>query len=521
MSFLCGAFFAQGALDYNYQLVYVDHEKIYYSIIQNDGDLYFGTNKGVYVIDDNLKLVEHDQSIKGPININLGSDDIKIKFKNAPESLPLGEFSNTITSIQSFQNYVYVVSRGALFVFKNKSYSFKPFESVRSITKNYIGSYGGVFFKDEMLSYPPYTNGQIKEYDDITFICYDGLFAIDGNEKKILYDAPAGNRKYGALKNIFKLQDNSYIVVSDIGLYRYHHNDNRFELIYESGGAPIVPVRLNFQNGYEFKPGFWFGQNNTLYKINLSTYETSTIYTFDNKIVDIVREKDIIYAITNDQRITSLYSDNHRTFAVNTVKLESQPHTIKFVDDYLFLSGDDGLSIYDIFGDRLHNLIVRDEFNRGAIFKKDNVISIGSIHGVYQFENIDLVVDTISGESYVLNEGQQDNNSLFIAVAILLGFIGLIIVLKQKRKSYNNQEMVTAIKRYIDSNLQKVDVVSISEKFKIDNNLLYHLDHDFRPGEYIKNRRKEKAIELIAKGSSIEKVAKATGYSVSYLKRYF
>ena len=120
----------QGALDYNYQLVYVDHDKIYYSIVQNDGDLYFGTSKGVYVIDENLKLVEHNQSIRGPININLASDDIKIKFKNPPENLPLGEFSNTITSIQRFQNYVYVVSRGALFVFKNKSYSFKPFESV-------------------------------------------------------------------------------------------------------------------------------------------------------------------------------------------------------------------------------------------------------------------------------------------------------------------------------------------------------------------------------------------------------
>ena len=236
--------------------------------------------------------------------------------------------------------------------------------------------------------------------------------------------------------------------------------------------------------------------------------------------MDIVREKDLVYVVTNDQRITSLYSDNHRTFAVNTLTLKSQPHTIEFIDNYLFLSGDDGLSIYDIVEDRLHNLIVRDEFNRGAVLKKDNVISIGSIHGVYQFENIDLVVDTISGESYVINKNQQDN-SLFIAVAILLGSIGLIIVLKQKRKSYNNQEMVVAIKRFIDSNLEKVDVVSISEKFKIDNNLLYHLDPDFRPGEYIKNRRKEKAIELIAKGSSIEKVAKATGYSVSYLKRYF
>ena len=102
MSFLCGAFFAQGALDYNYQLVYVDHEKIYYSIIQNDGDLYFGTNKGVYVIDDNLKLVEHDQSVKGPININLGSDDIKIKFKNAPKACLL---ESLVTQLRAFKAF--------------------------------------------------------------------------------------------------------------------------------------------------------------------------------------------------------------------------------------------------------------------------------------------------------------------------------------------------------------------------------------------------------------------------------
>ena len=81
--------------------------------------------------------------------------------------------------------------------------------------------------------------------------------------------------------------------------------------------------------------------------------------------------------------------------------------------------------------------------------------------------------------------------------------------------------MVLAIQKYIDANLNKVDVVSISEKFKVDNNLLYHLDPDFKPGDYIKQKRKEKATELIAKGLPIEKIAKATGYSVSYLKRYF
>ena len=81
--------------------------------------------------------------------------------------------------------------------------------------------------------------------------------------------------------------------------------------------------------------------------------------------------------------------------------------------------------------------------------------------------------------------------------------------------------MVIAIQKYIDGNLNKVDVISIAEKFNIDNNLLYHLDSDFKPGDYIKQKRKEKVAELLAKGLPIEKIARATGYSVSYLKRYF
>ena len=68
--------------------------------------------------------------------------------------------------------------------------------------------------------------------------------------------------------------------------------------------------------------------------------------------------------------------------------------------------------------------------------------------------------------------------------------------------------MVIAIQNYVDKNLNKVDVISISEKFNIDNNLLYHLDPDFKPGDYIKQKRKGKAMELFAKGLPVEKIAR-------------
>ena len=506
--------------DYDYELVSIDSDKIYYNIVQNDGSLFFGTNQGVYRLDEGIQLVEHTPSVKGPITTNLKQETLRISFTRAPKNIPIGEFGNSITSIQSFQNYVYMISRGKLLIFKNKLYSFSPYESVRSITTSYIGSYNGIFQRGEVLTYPPYTNGQIKEYDDITFICYDGIVAIRGDQQEILYDAPAGNRIYGAIENIFKLQNGNYLVVSNLGLYQYNLEENMFQMIYDGRDGPIIPLRVTFRDGFEFKPGFWFGQNNSLYKINLSTYQVSTIQTFDAEILDLVSERDIIYVLTSDQQVTSLYSDNHRTFVLNKIPLTTTFHTLEHKRNYLFISGDNGLSIYDLSKNQLYNNVVTDEFNRGAVFKTDDAISFGSIHGVYRFENIDLVVDSISTD-YVVNELDYRNDNVLMIIVILLGFAVLIYVFKNRRRSYNNQEMVLEIKKYVDANLNKVDVVAISDKFNIDNNLLYHLDPDFKPGDYIKQKRKEKAAELIAKGLPIEKIAKTTGYSVSYLKRYF
>ena len=514
-------FFSFGSeQNYDYELVSVDSEKIYYTIIKYEGSLFFGTNQGVYRLEKGIQLVEHNPSIKGPVTTNLKQETLRISFTRAPKNIPIGEFGNSITSIQSFQNYVYVISRGKLLIFKNKLYSFSPYESVRSITTSYIGSYNGVFKRGEVLTYPPYTNGQIKEYDDITFICYDGIVAIRGDQQDILYDAPAGNRRYGAIENIFKLQNGNYVVVSDLGLYLYNLEENLFQMIYDGRDGPIIPLRVSFRDGFEFKPGFWFGQNNTLYKINLSTNQVSTIQTFDAKIVDLVSEKDILYVLTSDKQIRSLYSDNHRTFVVSKIPLSATFHTLEYKRNYLFISGNNGLSIYDLSENQLYNNVVTDEFNRGAVFKTDDAISFGSVHGVYRFENIDLVVDSIFTD-YVVNEIDYRIDTILMLIVILLGFVVLIYVFKNRRRSYNNQEMVLEIKKYVDTNLNKVDIVAISEKFNVDNNLLYHLDPDFKPGDYIKQKRKEKAAELIAKGFPIEKIAKVTGYSVSYLKRYF
>ena len=94
--------------NYDHELVYVDSDKIYYSIIQDEGTLYFGTNIGIYKTDNGTKLIEHEISIKGPIDKNLNPEIIRISFIKAPKNILLRIWKYN-HSIQSFKNYVYVI----------------------------------------------------------------------------------------------------------------------------------------------------------------------------------------------------------------------------------------------------------------------------------------------------------------------------------------------------------------------------------------------------------------------------
>ena len=76
------------------------------------------------------------------------------------------EYSNCISDLLIIDKDLFIISRGKLFVFRELWYNFSPYESVRTITKNYIGSYSGIFKGNDLVNYPTYTNGQIKEFEE-------------------------------------------------------------------------------------------------------------------------------------------------------------------------------------------------------------------------------------------------------------------------------------------------------------------------------------------------------------------
>ena len=85
-----------------------------------------------------------------------------------------------------------------------------------------VGSYGGVYINGNKLEKITYTDGQIKEFDSITFVCYNGLLSFKDNIETKLYNNDNSIRtkgEYGAISNIFEIGNSKYLLISDKGLY--------------------------------------------------------------------------------------------------------------------------------------------------------------------------------------------------------------------------------------------------------------------------------------------------------------
>ena len=96
-----------------------------------------------------------------------------------------------------------------------------------------VGSYGGVYINGNKLEKITYTDGQIKEFDSITFVCYNGLLSFKDNIETKLYNNDNSIRtkgEYGAISNIYDIGNSKYLAISDKGIYKYYYKTNTFEV---------------------------------------------------------------------------------------------------------------------------------------------------------------------------------------------------------------------------------------------------------------------------------------------------
>jgi len=500
--------------------------KIFYNFVLYEDELYVSSNKGVFKIEssNNNSLLIFKKDIIGPIKTNFSKNqNYKIKFQSPVVEIKPPTFLNAITDYAFFNNSLFIIRRGKLVSFKKLSYEYSPYESVRSITKNTVGSYNGIFINGKKLKKLKYTDGQIKEFDSITFVCYKGLLSYENNKETIIYrgNDKRNEKKYGNIYDIFLINHPNYLVISSNGLYNYNSEMNTFDLIY-STQKEIIPARVNKNDNKIGNNGvFSFVDKNELISINVNTLETKTLGNWlENNVDDILLcdvEPKNIYTISENKYLHYYKMNSDGLELIEKTPINLTAHTISDFGNLIFLSGNNGLSIYDKNKRKMFDGYILDEFNKNAVYKSENEISFGSIHGIYSFKNLKEFSKNLIFTDFKIEKSYK-SEFFFFLIALFI----LITILVKKYNSSNKinvsrEKLVLNIKNFIQNNLNSVTLKMLEDEFDLAYYEINSLDKDFKPAVFIKNSRKIKAQKMFFDKKSMSEIAQKTGYSETYL----
>ena len=509
--------------------------KIFFNFVLYEDELYVSSNNGIYKIDysNNNTLLIYDKNIIGPIKSNFSkNNNFKIKFQNIDGGFNLGVdiqpkvFLNAITDYAFHNNRLFIIRRGRLVSFKTLAYSYTPYESVRSITKNAVGSYNGIFINGNKLKKLKYTDGQIKEFDNITFVCYRGLLSYENNKETIIYrgNDRRNEKKYGNIYDIFLINEPNYLIISTKGLYKFNSEINSFNLIYKAK-KQVLPVRANKNDNKLGNNGdFSFVDNNEFISININTGDIKILGKWiEENINDILfsdtREIDAnkIYAISNYKYLLHYKYDSDGLELVEKTPIKLTAHTISDHDDLIFLSGNNGLSVYDKNKRKMFDGYILDEFNKNAVYKAENEITLGSINGIYSFENLKEFSKNLIFDDFKIKSTIQYDIVIFVSLVLIILIMIYIKRSNSSKKNISREQLVSNIKIFIQNNLNSVTLKMLEDEFDLAYYEINSLDKDFKPAIFIKNSRKIKAQKMFFDKKSMFEIAQKTGYSETYL----
>ena len=500
--------------------------KIFYNFVLYEDELYVSSNKGVFKIEssNNNSLLIFKKDVIGPIKTNFSKNqNYKTKFQSPVVEIKPPTFLNAITDYAFFNNSLFIIRRGKLVSFKKLSYEYSPYESVRSITKNTVGSYNGIFINGKKLKKLNYSDGQIKEFDSIIFVCYKGLLSYENNKETIIYrgNDKRNEKKYGNIYDIFLINHPNYLIISSNGLYNYNSEMNTFDLIY-STQKEIIPARVNKNDNKIGNNGvFSFVDKNELISINVNTLETKTLGNWlENNVDDILLcdvEPKNIYTISENKYLHYYKMNSDGLELIEKTPINLTAHTISDIGNLIFLSGNNGLSIYDKNKRKIFDGYILDEFNKNAVYKSENEISFGSIHGIYSFKNLKEFSKNLIFTDFKIEKSYK-SEFFFFLIALFI----LITILVKKYNSSNKinvsrEKLVLNIKNFIQNNLNSVTLKMLEDKFDLAYYEINSLDKDFKPAVFIKNSRKIKAQKMFFDKKSMSEIAQKTGYSETYL----
>ncbi|MEK9739944.1 MAG: hypothetical protein VW262_02030 [Flavobacteriaceae bacterium] len=527
-----------------YELKEVLSDEFFYNVVVNSNKLYFSSDSGLFEYDTNSgELILFDKKITAPVNSVL---DIITKksinySKNYNHLLP-DTYKSEYVSAASLKETLILISRGKGFVFKESFYGHKSMGSVRAISENYIGTYSGVFFKNEKLDYPYFTDGRIREFENASFICYNGLKIIYKDKRSINlvspenYEFKVGNATYGFIYDVVEINHPEYLLFSSKGLLEFNIDSLEINYIEEINTPDHSPSTRLYT--YLASEGFKAQLTNVIMYDNK---KISKYISNEKRVIDLLEfTEEIVSAVIDPVQLNRYFVlEKQNQIHSYTQKIDSSgifydkkyiskhqndPHFLSTFQNYLMISGNKGLDIVELTSSEVLSSVIMEEFNVGASYVKNDTLILGGIEGLYYFTKKDLnnLFDVIENDDrqLTLEDSFVSNTTLLIGIIfILLIVIVVLLFTKLKSKSKNKKELLKEIDLFIDQNLATVSIQILIEHFKISNSELYKIMDDKKPGDYIRIKRMNKVKHLRSIDASPEEISELTGFSLSYLKK--
>ena len=512
---------------------YGKNRVVFYNIIKTEYDeVFIGSSIGVLKwTPENLTL--KDKSVLGNMKISSKKrngyyyDNALIDEINTSKKfnylLP-AEYNNHEIPFASIDNYLLLVVNGKLYLFNKLNYikSLKG-KSIRSISKNYVGTYTGIYKNNKLqVDLPNYTNSYIREFGNEVIVNYDGILLKD-SIRVTEHRGVIGNFEYdgidlGYALDVFKFK-NIYILFTTKGIWRTTFKNKPTKIVeFEEVNRMDIektPKFIDFiESNDKEPPRILFYAEKSLELLNLNNFEATKIKTILNGAKDIKRRNNSTYWIDKENLNTLDTNNQIISLLSNTYDF----HTLYPINNNLIvLTSDLGLFKFNIQSKELTK-VLDNEFNRLALYQKNDTLYIGGVDGLIKYS----IKDIIAFKPIKFN---SSIDSLYVTITVLSSIIVILIILYFNKKTVkieqNTPSIEDQINDYITNNLSSVSVVAIQKEFNISYRQLSNIYKPFGPGKKIQQLRTEKTLKMIAAGDNLNLISNTTGYSIGYIKKYF
>lgn len=522
------------AQNLEYEIDYFNNSSFFYNSIVFNNNLYVGSKDGIFELKEN-ELTLYDSSVKGPIKIE--SPEIKkgnVVVSQLYNNLLPAHLKNDPSNVTSYGSKIYIITNGKLFVFTKNAFNKKSVGSVRSISENYIGTYNGVIKKEDNSKIIRYTNSYIREFDQATFICWDGLYYITGSTSKnfnnpIYEGISIGDSLLGKANDIVEINHPNYILSTDKALYFLNVENETVQKIsdqYRNLNFANYPIFIK-DKSLSF---VLFSHENIIYSLDKKSSEINELYTFNSPVISFLYGgAEVMYVLLEDRLVKFNPAKNEKKVVLDNLTLVND---VGIFRNFVFVTSDEGLHLYDVSSGLFAKNILSTELNKKAFYVNEDNLYLGGVSGLFTFEITDLTNFFLKK----INEPDTKESGFLVFVEkikwlLLLLLIGTLIVnniffYKKYRTLQlkfsvqgNDNELKYDIEQFIDENLNTINIEILKTEFKLSNYALYNIMDRINPGEVIRRKRMSLTKKLRKQGVSELEISKQTGFSLSYLKK--